>query len=188
MNNDITTDTRPLGYWISAVDRLLAAEFATVFADEGITRREWRMLNLIDGTTPGSRPEPDTGSARTARLPHAMRGPKLRRLIDLGWISRDADGWTLTDAGRLAKSRLGSAVDEIRARFSAAVSPEELAAMTASLEKVAREFGWEAGMRLPRRHGQHNFGCHNDRHHDRRHGFSHRSRTPEQHIHIHTHS
>ena len=135
-----TTDdnTRPFGYWITAVDRLVRAEFATVFEDEGITRRDWRMLNRIDGTVPDSRP---------------VHPRKLHRLIELGWVERTREGFGLTDAGTLAKQRLGTAVDELRARVAGAVSAEEYATMTAALEKIAREFGWEEGKRLPRRAG-----------------------------------
>lgn len=134
--------TRPFGYWIRAVDRLLAAEFATVFADEGIDRRDWRLLNRIDGTVGSDRPD---GSARP------LRGRKMFRLIELGWIERTAEGWTLTDAGRLAKERLGAAVEEVRGRISHAVAPEEFTVMADSLEKIAREFGWHEGRKLPRR-------------------------------------
>lgn len=132
-----TTDdnTRPFGYWITAVDRLMRAEFATVFEDEGITRRDWRMLNRIDGTVTDGRP---------------VHPRKLHRLIELGWVERTREGFGLTDAGTLAKQRLGTAVDELRARVAGAVSAEEYATMTAALEKIAREFGWEEGKRLPR--------------------------------------
>ncbi|UNK71038.1 hypothetical protein [Microbacterium sp. H1-D42] len=156
-----TDNTHPFGYWITAVDRLMKAEFATVFADERVTRREWRMLNVIDGTA-------------FARVPsRPLRGPKMRRLIDLGWIERTADtsspgGWTLTDAGRLAKTRLSAAVDELRARVAGAVTPDEYAALTASLEKIAREFGWEEGKRLPRRpegRQRHGHDCEHGRRH-----------------------
>lgn len=149
MNSDDITptdNTRPFGFWVSAVDRLLEAEFATVFADEGITRRDWRLLNRIDGTFPDR------------RSPRGPRGPKLRALQAHGWIERAADGWTLTDDGRLAKERLGAAVAQICERVTGAVSPEEYATMTASLEKIAREFGWEEGRGLPRRHGRRGFG------------------------------
>lgn len=194
--SDITT--RPFGYWITAVDRLMKAEFATIFADEGITRRDWRMLNVIDGTAP-------------ARVPgRPLRGPKLRRLTELGWIERSTDGWSLTDAGRLAKTRLGVAVDDLRARVSGAVTADEYAALTASLEKIAREFGWEEGMRLPRHHREGHRGLGPGVGHGRRHGFvhepgcdhgghghhghrfgprgMHRHGAPATHIHIHTHS
>ena len=100
MNTDDnnTTTSRPFGFWVTAVDRLLRAEFATVFDDEGITRRDWRMLNRLDGTVADDRP---------------LRGPKLRRLVELGWVQRTRDGWKLTDAGTLAKQRLSTAVDEL---------------------------------------------------------------------------
>ncbi|GAA3936588.1 hypothetical protein [Microbacterium soli] len=171
-----TTDmnTHPFGYWITAADRLMRAEFATVFADEGITRRDWRMLNRIGGlaSRPGSTDRP-------------LKPRRLHRLFEHGWIARTKEGWTLTEAGELAVQRLRTAVDEIRSRVSDALTPEEYEAMTASLEKVAREFGWTEGRRLPRpgggrphtahRRGAHQHGA------GRRHGHA-------THIHIHTHA
>lgn len=142
-NNNENNDTRPFGYWITAVDRLLRAEFATVFEDEGITRRDWRMLNRTDGTFAAP-----TASDRP------LHPRKLRNLLELGWVERTKDGWTLTESGALAKQRLSVAVDEIRARVAGAVSPEEYATMTSSLEKIAREFGWGEGRRLPRHEGR----------------------------------
>ncbi|MGN8027350.1 MarR family winged helix-turn-helix transcriptional regulator [Microbacterium sp. 22242] len=132
-----TSGGRPFGFWITAIDRLMAAEFATAFEDEGITRRDWRILNLIDGTTPSDRP-----------LPHA----KLGRLVELGWIERDGEGWTLTAEGAAAKARLSAAVDEIRAQITAILGDAQFTALTASLEELARGLGWTEGARLPRRH------------------------------------
>lgn len=171
-----TSDTHPFGYWITAVDRLMRTEFATLFDDEGITRRDWRMLNRIDGTAPSERP---------------VHSAKLRRLVELGWVQRTRDGWALTDAGTLAKQRLGTAVDELRARVAGAVSPEDYATMTASLEKIAREFGWAEGKRLPRYEGRghghrgghcHGFGRHGHRPHGQ--GFG-RGRGRDAHGHEH---
>ncbi|MDQ4214947.1 hypothetical protein [Microbacterium capsulatum] len=127
---------RPFGFWITAVDRLVADRFATAFEDEGITRREWRILNLLDGTVPAD------------RVPH---GPKLRRLAELGWIERGDPGWTLTAPGAAAKARLTSAVSEIHAQVAGILDEDEFTAMAASLEKLARGLGWQEGTRLPRR-------------------------------------
>jgi len=142
-NENSTENSRPFGYWVTAVDRLMRTEFALVFEDEGITRRDWRMLNRIDGTF-----------AAPAASDRPLHARKLHRLLELGWVERTTQGWTLTEAGTLAKQRLGVAVDEIRARVAGAVSPEEYATMTASLEKIAREFGWAEGRRLPRHEGR----------------------------------
>ncbi|MFS0910803.1 hypothetical protein AB3M89_03350 [Microbacterium sp. 179-I 3D2 NHS] len=145
-----TTDTqnsqntsRPFGFWLKAADRLMAAEFAAAFETERATRRDWRMLNAVDGTVTTDRP---------------LHRHKLHSLIERGWVARDGDGWTLTDEGRAAKERLGTVVDGIRAKVSAAVSDEEMATTLASLEKIARAFGWDEETPLPRR--RRGFGPH----------------------------
>ncbi|WP_029264790.1 MULTISPECIES: MarR family winged helix-turn-helix transcriptional regulator [unclassified Microbacterium] len=131
---------RPFGYWLKAADRLMAAEFATAFDSEHASRRDWRLLNIVDGTVASDRP---------------LNSHKLHRLVERGWVSPEGDGWTLTDDGRAAKERLGTIVDDIRAKVSDAVSPEEMATTLASLEKIARAFGWDEETPLPRgrRHG-----------------------------------
>ncbi|MFB8188531.1 MarR family winged helix-turn-helix transcriptional regulator [Microbacterium sp. NPDC055988] len=132
--------TRPFGYWLKAADRLMAAEFAAAFDGEHATRRDWRILNIVDGTVTADRP---------------LNAHKLHRLVEHGWVTPEGDGWTLTDEGRAAKDRLGALVDGIRAKVSSAVSDEEMATTLASLEKIARAFGWDEETPLPRgrRHG-----------------------------------
>lgn len=154
MNSENTP--RPFGYWLKATDRLMAAEFAAAFESEGVTRREWRMLNVVDGTVESDRP---------------LHEHKLRRLIELGWVARIDGAWALTEDGRSAKERLGGIVDGIRAKVVDAVSPEDLGTTLATLEQIARAFGWDEQTRLPRgrgnrhdfgahRHGEHGFGPH----------------------------
>lgn len=148
--NTINPDenSRPFGYWLKAVDRLMAAEFASAFESFGLTRREWRLLNVIDGTVPADRPKSD----------RPLPAHKLTRLIELGWVT-DAEGtWTLTDEGRTAKERLGGIVDGIRAKVTDAVPAEDLATTMATLEKLARTFGWDEETPLPRGRGRRGFG------------------------------
>ncbi len=138
------TTSRPLGYWLKAVDRLMAAEFASAFEGEHASRRDWRMLNIVDGTAPARRP---------------LNAHKLHGLVERGWVVADSDGWTLTDDGRAAKERLGGIVDGIRAKVTDAVSPEDLDTTLTSLEQIARAFGWDEETPLPRRRGRrHGFG------------------------------
>ncbi|MBO0980246.1 MarR family winged helix-turn-helix transcriptional regulator [Microbacterium sp. SD291] len=148
MNSNDTQNTsrpsRPFGYWLKAVDRLMAAEFATAFENEGASRRDWRLLNIVDGTVPARRP---------------LHPRKLEGLIARGWVARDGDGWTLTDEGRAAKDRLGAIVSGIRAKVTDAVPAEDLATTIASLEQIARAFGWDEETPLPRGRGRrHGFG------------------------------
>lgn len=135
------TSPRPLGFWLKVVDGLLTREFAAAFADEGVTRREWMLLNAVSGDVdvPGV-------AERLAR-----KGKRLRGLEERGWVDQTGDGtWVLTAEGRAAHERLGAVVDGIRSRVSGAVSPEEFATTMASLEAIARELGWDENERMPR--------------------------------------
>lgn len=141
-SQNTSPSSRPFGYWLKAADRLMAAEFAAAFEGEHVSRRDWRILNIVDGTAASDRP---------------LSEHKLHRLIERGWIAAGEDGWTLTDEGRSAKERLGALVDGIRAKVSDAVSDEEVATTLASLEKIARAFGWDEETPLPRGR-RHRFG------------------------------
>lgn len=144
VGGSIPGERRPLGYWLRAVDALLTREFAAAFEGEGVTRRDWMILNVLSGDV-----EAPGAAERLAR-----KGKRLRRLEDLGWVHEQGDGtWTLTDDGRAARQRLSAAVDDIRARVAGAVSPEEFATTMASLEAIARELGWDEASGFPRRGG-----------------------------------
>lgn len=133
---------KPIGFWLRTVDRLIAAEFAELFAAEGLTRGDWRRLNLIAGTFDDPR--------MAERL--ASRPEKLDRLIERGWVAGDAGSLQLTDAGREAYESLLERVNALRARVAGAVDPEAFATTMASLEAIAREFGYAEGRRAP--HGR----------------------------------
>lgn len=136
---------RPLGSWLRLVDGLISREFATAVEGEGVTRRDWMLLNALtgDASAPGL-------AERLAR----KGGKRLRRLDQLGWAEEQGDGtWTVTDAGREAKERLGEAVSGIRSRVAGAVSPEDYATMIASLEAIARGLGWDETQPFPRGRG-----------------------------------
>jgi hypothetical protein len=144
--------TLPLGYWLRAVDALIDREFTSALAAENADRRDWMLLNAVSGDI-------DAPAWLAARA-QGRGGKRLRALAERGWIARTEDAWTLTDEGRAAKARLGAVVDGIRERVSGAVSPEDYATMTASLETIARELGGDESERMPRfgRHGRPGFG------------------------------
>lgn len=83
---------------------------------------------------------------------HRGHGPRGRRrsteelVMDFaarGWVTIGADGITLTDAGRDAHAALRTKVEAVRQTVADAVSPEDLATTLASLESIARAFGWD---------------------------------------------
>lgn len=164
----VPTDRRPLGYWLRVVDGLLATAFADAFHAEGVDRRDWMLLNLLSGDV--DRPAFTSKPAR--------HGKRLRALADRGWVVETDGEWTLTDAGRDARARLGALVDGIRTRVSVAVPPEDFATTMASLEAIARELGWNESDRDGRESGwRRRFGRRVGPGHrcDRRHDGHHRS-------------
>ncbi|MFG6503808.1 MarR family winged helix-turn-helix transcriptional regulator [Microbacterium sp. P05] len=131
-NNENTSD-RPLGFWLRTVDHLITLEFARTLAAEGIDRREWMLLNVIDGSV--------DAPWLLERL--ARKSGRVRRLIERGWIAESDGTFSLTEEGTAAKERLGGIVDGVRARVSDAVSPEDYATTLASLQKMAEALGYD---------------------------------------------
>ena len=159
---------RPLASWLKAAGRHLSAATDQALFAEGSNRREWRMLNLIDGTAPGTKP---------GRMP---RPGRAQILIDRGWAAWSDDGLALTDRGRAAKERLGAAVAEVREQGAAGITDDDYETTVRTLEQIARNLGWTEDAPLPRGrrgHGRRRgFGSRGRGHgfgHGHRHGFGH---------------
>ncbi|MGR0218573.1 MarR family winged helix-turn-helix transcriptional regulator [Agromyces sp. ZXT2-6] len=139
-------DHRPLGFLLRVVDRRIAAEIDAVLADQGVTRRDWRRLNLVAGEVRDERM-----AARLDAHPH-----KLDDLVELGWVSGEPGAWALTATGREALDALTARVQAVRDRVRSAVSDDDYVTTVASLEAIARALGWdgstpEPGVRRGRR-------------------------------------
>jgi hypothetical protein len=122
---------RPLGFWLRSLDALITREFARVLHADGIDRRDWMILDALDGTI--------DAPPLVERLQRG--GKRVRALAERGWVAHTDERWTLTDEGRAAKARLSDAVDGIRATVAGAVSPDDYATTLASLEAMARALG-----------------------------------------------
>lgn len=99
-----STHDRPFGFWLRAVDHLIARESASVFADEGVSPREARLLAVVAGIVPGAH-APDEDERLRRRF-----ASKLRRLADRGWATESDGSWSLTDEGRAVQERLTAAL------------------------------------------------------------------------------
>jgi hypothetical protein len=170
-NTSIPTSPRPLGFWLRVIDRRLDDAMRELFAADGLTRRDWRRLNLVAGTVSDPR--------LSAKL--AARPERVQPLVERGWVDGEPGAWRLTEAGEAARASLHERVSSLRAKVAGAVSPEDFATTLASLEAIARELGWSEDERMPRgrrrgfargfghRHHGEGFGPH---HHGE--GFGHR--------------
>ncbi len=143
-NPTIPTSPRPFGFWLRLIDRRIDDAMRELFAAEGITRRDWRRLNLIAGTV--------TDPRMTERL--ASRPERVAPLVERGWVAGEPGAWRLTESGDAARAALHERVSSLRTKVAGAVSPEDFATTLASLEAIARELGWSEDERMPRRHGR----------------------------------
>ena len=140
---------RPFGFWLKLVDRRISEEMEMLFAADGITRRDWRILNLLAGEALDERL-----ADRLRARPHALHG-----LAERGWITGAPP--VITEAGREARDRLEGQVTALRERVAGAVSAEDFATTLRSLEAIARELGWDESHPMPRGHRggrRHGFG------------------------------
>ena len=206
--NSPSASPRPFGFWLKVIDRRLDEAMRELFAEEGITRRDWRRLNLVAGTV--------TDPRMSEKL--VARPERVEPLVERGWIEGEPGAWRLTEAGEAARASLHERVATLRAKVAGAVSPEDFATTMASLEAIAGELGWVEGERMPRRHGRgfgrrhgrEGFGRHHDgegfgRRHDGEghrhgeghgadhgrcghgHGRSHGATRNDVHVHVHMH-
>ncbi|WP_261166817.1 hypothetical protein [Microbacterium sp. Marseille-Q6965] len=126
---------RPLGFWLRAVDHLIAREIDVALADEPVDRRHWRALNRVDGS---------------AAAPVIDGTPDhLAHLAELGWIALDDHGWSLTDSGRAAKERLERKVAAVRSRVAGSVPSADFEVTLRTLEAIARQLGWSESDDIP---------------------------------------
>jgi len=147
--DDTTPTARPLGYWLRTVDGLLTHAFAEALDAEGVSRRDWMLLNVVSGDV--------DAPGLAARL--ARKGKRLRSLEDRGWVLEKGDGtWELTDLGRAEKERIGAIVDGIRSRVTGAVGDDAYTQLTGALEAIARELGWDETTAAERGFGRPGFG------------------------------
>lgn len=177
---------RPFGFWLKVIDRRLDEAMGDLFTEEGLTRRDWRRLNLVAGTV--------TDPRMSEKL--AARPERVEPLVERGWVEGEPGAWRLTEAGETARASLQERVATLRAKVAGAVSPEDFATTMASLEAIAGELGWVDGERMPRghrrgfgrRHGGEGFGRrHGGEGHRHGEGHGHGPTRNDVHVHVHVH-
>ena len=141
--------TRPIGYWIKEVDRLLDETFAHALGSEHCTRRHWQLLNALE---PGPRGETELVAAVApfAAADPSDVGAALDDLLQRGWAEPLPGARVqLTPAGREVHARLHSTVAAHRRHIAEGVTEPEYRTTVAVLERMAGNL--EAFLRVGRR-------------------------------------
>ena len=146
------TEQRPIGYWLTVVDRLLEEQFASTLEEHGVTRRQWQLLNVLaqgEATvekldlaiapflaagTPASGGEP-AGAAESS-MDH------LAELIESDWVEASGTSLRLTERGSGAIERLSLVVASQRTAITSGVTEEEYLTTLSVLQRVASNMGY----------------------------------------------
>lgn len=131
-------DRKPIGYWLKELDRLIEDALDRTLADEGVTRRDWQVLNALE-TDPAPRDavvdalRPFWGAG--AVDPDSV----LEGLVGRGWALRDAEGrYALSPEGDAARAALLERVKELRMSIADGVTPEAYQTTIDTLERMAK--------------------------------------------------
>jgi hypothetical protein len=166
----VPADRRPLGYWLAAIERPLRETMRGAFATFGVTRREWRALATlrqgpasaadVEAALPPRRAHRPAGPERHIHpdRPHRERrtiGQLLDGFVERGWASLDRGSYALTAEGERIHDAVLANVKRVRMDVTAGVPDAEYATTMATLERIARNVGWDpAKGPVGRRRGQ----------------------------------
>lgn len=136
------TDQRPIGYWLKLVDRMIDERFASTLEEHGVTRRQWQLLGVLSR---GDATAEQLGAA-VAPFLAADEGETvvdhLSELVESGWVTDSSGGYSITERGSTAFTRLAEVVAANREIATEGISEDEYLALLKTLERVARNLGW----------------------------------------------
>ena len=135
---------RPLGYWLKLVDSLIDEQFAATLEEHGVTRRQWQVLNLLE-QQPATEAQLGAGLSPFFASPDEPQSLKehLDELVESGWIAAENGEYSITDRGHTSLLKLSELVEKIRTQFGQDLDGSEYDAVVETLEKIARNLGWE---------------------------------------------
>lgn len=134
--------SRPIGFWLKLVDRLIDEHFVEVLEEHGVTRRQWQLLNVLSA---GEAPVAQLDAAVEPYLDGSDDGSAaehLTELIESGWVDATPGGYELTERGSTAFTRLSDVVDQVRSTLAGDIAEDEYATTLRTLEAMARNLGW----------------------------------------------
>ncbi|MDH6182474.1 DNA-binding MarR family transcriptional regulator [Microbacteriaceae bacterium SG_E_30_P1] len=139
------TDSKPIGFWLKLVDRMIDEQFASTLEEHGVTRRQWQLMNVL-ALEPSTVEQLDAAVApflvSSASGGHETSAEHLTELIDSGWVDATPDGYELTGRGRIAFEKLEALVAAQRTLATEGVTPAEYEQTVSVLERIARNLGW----------------------------------------------
>ena len=139
---------RPIGYWLTLLDRLINQQFDDILEEHGVTRRQWQVMNLLSGG-PASLNELVEGLAPfvDGAEPDSL-DEQIAELVESDWVGRSGSALDqtaplqLTVHGETSFGRLGEVVGRTRETLAQGISGDEYSQTLEVLERMARNLGW----------------------------------------------
>lgn len=136
---------KPIGFWLKHLDRLVEESFDRAVGTEGIARRHWQAMSVLDSA------ERDTVGGAGNRTEEELRGALspfptadaitvdevVADLVRLEWVSGSEGHYALTASGREAFGRLGARVQEMRDRLVDGLAPDDYSTTVRVLGQMA---------------------------------------------------
>lgn len=126
--------TRPIGFLLRTLDRLIDERFERALGD--VTRRQWQLLNTLAGATGATGPDALTAAVAPFLAERETIDGHLRPLEDDGVVERRPDGYVLTGKGRELLADIGHRVQAIRDRTVEGLPDGEYQRTVATLEAM----------------------------------------------------
>ncbi|MFG1947026.1 MarR family winged helix-turn-helix transcriptional regulator [Nonomuraea sp. NPDC048826] len=136
---------RPIGYWLKRVDRLIEAAADHVFADAGLGRRHWQVLNTLYEA-----PRTPSDLAEALRpfwaAGEITQEEVIGELARRGWAVQDGAGrHTLTADGMAGHAAIQEKINGIRSATVDGLADDDYHRTVAVLRRMAENL--EAVMR-----------------------------------------
>lgn len=131
---------RPLAFWLALVDRLVEERFSSALEEHGVTRVQWRVLNVL-ASGPSAPHDLEAALSDMPPVDGGSPAEELAELVESGWVQTDGV-YTITERGAGAHDRLADVVDDLRATLTTGLTDEEQSATAVALERMARNLGW----------------------------------------------
>ncbi|MFI0715022.1 MarR family winged helix-turn-helix transcriptional regulator [Streptomyces inhibens] len=130
-------EQRPLGYWLKYIDGAIETRFDRLFADDGLTRRGWQVLNTVSYGPITVAEIDETMAAFLSGEEPTMR-PYVERFAELDWVRvTDADGLALTEEGKRTHQRVSEQAGTERVRMMECLSHEDFQILMDLLQRIA---------------------------------------------------
>ena len=136
------TAPRPLGYWLTTVDRLLHQRIESAAEATGVSRAGWHLLVRLHS---GAVAEDAVDTLPVAGGDGDVRS-ELSRLAREGLVENQGPEWRLTAEGHSRVTEVqGRTDEEIREGLGSVLTGAQYEELVATLERVAMEL--DTGLR-----------------------------------------